>query len=120
MTTGEPLYVPGVANPGAIDSIYGLPVYWSRGAAMVAAAQSIVGDWSCLRIGMRQDLQIDQSDEAVLADGTGKVLVSAFQDDKRIMRVYMRLGCAIGEPVTQRAPVEPIRGRMSPGPLSVR
>lgn len=105
MTTGEPLYVPGVASPGAIDMIYGLPAFWSRGAAfVVASASSIVGDWSSLRIGVRQDVTVDQSDEAVLADSTGKVLVSAFQDDKRIMRVFMRLGCAIGKPVTQKAP----------------
>jgi hypothetical protein len=60
------------------------------------------GDWDCLRIGIRRDVTVDQSSEAVLADATGKVLVSAFQDDKVIMRVHMRLGAVIGQPFTTR------------------
>ena len=34
--------------------------------------------------------------------GTGAVTVSAFQDDVAIIRVYMRLGYAIGRPVLNR------------------
>lgn len=102
-TVGQPLF-----NPPTVDSpgtVYGYPVSWSTGAAFdTTQAIDFTGDWTCLRVGIRQDVTIDQSDEAVLADSTGKVLVSAFQDDKRIMRVHMRLGAVIGKPVTAKAP----------------
>jgi HK97 family phage major capsid protein len=103
-TTGEPLWVPDVSSAGG-GTVYGDPIFWSNGAAFdTTKALDFTGDWTCLRIGIRQDVTVDFSDEAVLADATGKVLVSAFQDDKRIMRVHMRLGCVIGKPATAKAP----------------
>jgi HK97 family phage major capsid protein len=104
-TTGDPLFVPNVVGGNAPDAIYGLPVLWSVGSAFVpATAVAITGDWTCLRVGIRQDVTVDTSYDAVIYDGTGKVIVSAFQDDKVIMRVHMRLGCVIGKPITQRQP----------------
>lgn len=104
-STGEPLYVPEIAGAAPTASVYGYPISWSRGAAFdTTRAISFTGDWSCLRIGIRQDVTVDYSDEAVLADASGQVLVSAFQEDKRIMRIHMRLGCVIGKPVTEKAP----------------
>jgi HK97 family phage major capsid protein len=103
-TTGESLFVPAIAG-NMPDTVYGLPISFSRGGAFdTTKAIDLTGDWTCLRIGVRQDVTVDQSADAVLADSTGKVLVSAFQDDKIIMRVHMRLGCVIGQPVTQKAP----------------
>ena len=103
-TTGEPLYIPSIAG-GMPPTVYDLPIAFSRGGAFdTTKALDLTGDWTCLRIGVRQDVTVDQSAEAVLADSTGKVLVSAFQDDKIIMRVHMRLGCVIGKPVTHKAP----------------
>lgn len=103
--TGEPLYVQEIAGAAPTASVYGYPIAWSRGAAFdTTQALSFTGDWSCLRIGIRQDVTVDYSDEAVLADASGQVLVSAFQEDKRIMRIHMRLGAVIGKPVTEKAP----------------
>jgi len=103
-TTGEPLFVPSIAQTNP-DTIFGLPVAWSRGGAFdTTKALSFTGDWTCLRLGVRQDVTVDSSAEGVLVDNTGAVVVSAFQDDKIIMRVHMRLGCVIGQPVTQKVP----------------
>ena len=103
-TTGEPLYVPSIVG-NMPDTVYGLPIDWSRGGAFdTTKAIDLTGDWSCLRIGIRQDVQVDTSTEAVLADAAGKVLVSAFQDDKIIMRIHARFGAVIGRPVTAKAP----------------
>lgn len=103
-TTGDPLYVPAIAG-GMPNTVYDLPILFSSGGQFdTTKAIDFTGDWTCLRIGIRQDVTVDQSAEAVLADSTGKVLVSAFQDDKIIMRVHMRLGCVIGKPVTHKAP----------------
>jgi HK97 family phage major capsid protein len=103
-TTGESLYVPAIAG-NMPDTVYGLPILFSRGGAFdTTKAIDLTGDWTCLRLGIRQDVSVDQSVDGVLADATGKVLVSAFQDDKIIMRVHMRIGCVIGKPVTHKAP----------------
>lgn len=103
-TTGDTLFVPSIAG-GMPATVYGLPIAFSRGGAFdTTKAIDITGDWTCLRIGIRQDVTVDTSAEATLVDSTGKVLVSAFQDDKIIMRVHMRLGAVIGKPVTHKAP----------------
>ena len=39
---------------------------------------------------------------AVSLVSNGQVIASAFQDDLALMRVYMRLGCAIGRPLVKR------------------
>lgn len=102
--TGEPLFVSSPVE-GVTDTVYGLPIAWSRGAAFdTTKAIDFSGDWTCLRIGIRQDVTVDYSDEATLVDAGGQVLVSAFQEDKRIMRCHMRLGAVIGKPVTDKAP----------------
>jgi hypothetical protein len=99
------LWVPSVSGDTP-DTIYGYPVQWSVGGVFdLTPSTGVVafcGDWDCLRIGIRRDVTVDMSTEAVLADATGKVLVSAFQDDKVIMRCHMRLGCVIGQPFTTR------------------
>lgn len=105
ITTGAPLWVPSVVG-GTPDTIYGFPVKWSIGGVFDLTATTgmvaVAGDWSALRVGIRRDVTVDISSEGVLADGSGVVQVSAFQDDKVLMRVHMRLGCAIGQPFTTR------------------
>jgi hypothetical protein len=41
---------------------------------------------------------------AVIADATGKVLVSGFQDNQTPLKVWARFGCVIIQPVTRRVP----------------
>jgi hypothetical protein len=60
---------------------------------------AIVGDWTKLIIGLRQDIRFETSDSAILQDGTGAIIANAFQDDLVAMRCYMRLGAAIGQPL---------------------
>jgi HK97 family phage major capsid protein len=128
ISTGAPLWVPSVSGDTP-DTIYGYPVQWSVGGVfdttVTTGMVAVCGDWDCLRIGIRRDVTVDQSSEAVLADATGKVLVSAFQDDKVIMRVHMRLGCVIGQPFTTRLnaaakPFSHIPIGLAPGILDAR
>src|SRR5262245_17851223 len=59
---------------------------------------AIVGDWSKLIIGVRQDIRFDTSDSAILQDTAGEIIANAFQDDLIAMRCYMRVGVVIGQP----------------------
>ena len=88
-------------------SVYGLSVaiaaYWDS-----TKGDAIVGDWTKLVVGIRQDIRFETSDSAILQDATGTIIANAFQDDLVALRCYMRMGAAIGRPVgTDGSPVEP-------------
>jgi HK97 family phage major capsid protein len=78
-------------------AVYGLPVAttstWDS-----SKGDAIVGDWTKLVIGIRQDVSFDLSTEGVLLDEAGEIVVSAFQDDVTLIRVFMRVAAAIGAP----------------------
>lgn len=108
---GAFLYIPNVqAGVGAGGQLYGVPIAFSgNGAFDTSVADLITGDWTKLVVGVRQDMTFDTSTDGVLTDDTGAVVANAFQDDLVLLRVYMRLGVVIGQPITRRtgAPVYP-------------
>ena len=101
-TTGEWL-VWGPDQAGAPPQIFGSPLIYSKIAFGTGVGDLIAGDWTKLVVGLREDMRFDMSTDGVLRNpATGAVTVSAFQDDVAIMRVYMRVGVAIGRPVANR------------------
>lgn len=104
-STGELLL--GTAQAGAqeVPTIYGLPVaYASYGVVDATHADFFTGDFRNLIIGVRQDIRYALDPSAVVADNTGKVLISGFQDNQTPLKVWARFGCAIVQPVTVRKP----------------
>ena len=96
---------PADQAPG--QSIYGLPVettpVWDA-----TKGDAVVGDWTYLLVGVRQDITFDRSDSAILQDGTGAIIANAFQDDLTAFRCYMRLGVAVGRPLNAKSqPIAP-------------
>jgi HK97 family phage major capsid protein len=81
------------------QQIYGWPVVvtpdWDD-----TKGDALVGDWNYLLVGVREDVTFDLSSEAVLQDGTGVIIANAFQDDLTAMRCYIRVGVAIGQPIS--------------------
>jgi hypothetical protein len=79
-------------------SVYGVPVaiaaYWDA-----TKGDAIVGDWTKLVIGIREDITFDLSQDAVITDGSGAIIANAFQDDLTAMRCYIRMAAAVGRPV---------------------
>jgi HK97 family phage major capsid protein len=101
--SGEPIYRPNLEQGpgGATGSLYGYDLREVRNGAFDATqADLIIGDWSKAIIGLRQDMTFTMSDSAVIADATGKVIMSAFQSDSKILRCVMRLAFATANPVT--------------------
>lgn len=101
--SGEPIYRPNLeAGPGgAAGSLYGYDLREVRNGAFDATkADLIIGDWSKAIIGMRSDMSFTMSDSATIVDGSGVVVMSAFQQDSQILRAVMRLGFATANPVT--------------------
>jgi Phage capsid family len=88
------------ALPGETPTptIYGLPVETTP-AWETAEGDAITGDWTKLLIGIRDDVTYDTSEDAVLQDPAGVIIANAFQENLVAMRVYMRVGVAVGTPI---------------------
>lgn len=105
-------YREAAALPGQapVDMIYGVPVarslHWDP-----AAGDAIIGGWQYLAIGMREDITFGTSTDGVLLDEGGEIIASAFQDNVTLVKIYARLGCAIGQPMApgpgSQDPVKP-------------
>lgn len=94
---GNLVYLPAI-TAGAPDTLFGLPISFSQGFDGGTTAELLTGDWTKLVVGVRQDIRYELSTDGVLTDGDGVVTANAFQDDLTLMRVYMRVGVAIGRP----------------------
>ena len=81
-----------------VATIYGMQVV--RTAAWDATkGDAIVGDWTKLLVGVREDVRFELSDSATLTDGAGVVVVSAFEQDVTAARIFMRVAIAVAQPV---------------------
>jgi hypothetical protein len=79
-------------------NIYGMPVRRTP-AWDPTKGDALIGDFTMLLVGIREDISFDLSDSATLTDGAGNVVVSAFEQDVTAMRAYMRVAVAIAQPV---------------------
>lgn len=86
------------ALPGVrpADNLWGVPV--RRSLSWEPPPDAIVGGWQYLAIGIREDITFGRSTDGVLLDDDGNIIASAFQDNVTLVKVYARLGCAIGMP----------------------
>ena len=81
------------------NTLYGWPVVvtadWDD-----TAGDALVGDWNYLLVGVREDITFDLSEDAILQDAAGEIIANAFQEDLTAMRCYMRVGVALGSPIS--------------------
>jgi HK97 family phage major capsid protein len=82
----------------APPSLYGVPIvfdpYWND-----ATGLALVGGFSSVLVGVREDLTYSRSEDAVITDATGKVVFNAFQQDSIILRCYWRIALAETTPL---------------------
>lgn len=97
---GSPIYTPSLAA-GSPSTLYGYPLNEVTNGAWDSDEATLIGaDWSKFVIGVRQDITFSISDSAVITDSEGKVIVNAYQQDSKILRVVFRVGFQIANPVT--------------------
>jgi HK97 family phage major capsid protein len=65
----------------------------------------IAGDWSKAIIGIRQDITFKMFDSGVISDEDGKVILNLMQQDSKVLRVVMRVGFVVANPINRRSPV---------------
>lgn len=88
--------LPGVA-PAQV--LYGVPVRTSLTWDTEEGGDALVGGWPYLAIAIRENVTFGRSVDGVLVDDDGSIITTAFQDNVTLVKVYARLGCAIGTPI---------------------
>lgn len=100
-TTGNPIFVDNMkaSTPYAIS---GVPLDFPENGVMGDAEKlMIAGAWKKLVYSMRQDITFKFLDQAVISDNEGKVIFNLAQNDMVALRVVMRLGFALPNPVSR-------------------
>lgn len=95
---------------GGMDNLDGQPVvYPMRGMFPTGAGTGVrmfAGDWTQFVLGVRQDITLKVSNEAVIQDGTGAIIYNSFQQDLTFLRVTFRIGWQVSNTINQDQPVE--------------
>lgn len=93
-TTGETLAliddIPTVMYPGSLAGL------WPSGASV---AEVLMGDFSKLVIGIRQDFTYKLITEGVITDNTGAIIYNLPQQDMVALRLVFRAGYAVANPI---------------------
>jgi HK97 family phage major capsid protein len=101
-TTGETIPLPAdLPTP-----TYGLAGLWPTG---VNAAELLVGDWTQLVVGVRQDMTYKLITEGVITDNTGAIIYNLPQQDMVALRLVFRAGYAVSNPINWQQPTEASR-----------
>lgn len=101
-TTGQPI------KGTEIDSLN--KAFIDNGAWDKTLAQLIVGDFNQAVYAIRQDITFKVLDQAVIQDpATGDIVYNLAQDDMVALRVVMRLGWEIPNPINALQPDESVR-----------
>lgn len=97
---GIPIYQANLQG-GQGGGLFGFPLNEvANGAWDSTNASLIAGDWQKAIVGVRQDISFKVFDQGVVSDGAGNVVLNLMQQDSVALRVTMRLGFSVANPVT--------------------
>lgn len=106
---GTPIFQPALTETAA-SRLYGYTLDETvNGSWQPTVADLIAADWNKFVIGVRQDITWKLLDQAVITDDAGKVIFNAAQQDSQIMRMVMRVGFQVANPLTRVNPTEGTR-----------
>lgn len=98
-TSGHPLFVENM-HQGAQYTLGGMSMDFPRnGVWDDTAALMVTGDWKQAVYAIRQDITFNVYDTGVISDEDGKVLINLMQQDSKAIRMVIRLGWNILNPL---------------------
>lgn len=101
---GQPIFKSGPSlgakfSTGELDGAQLL--YPLNGSVLSTTAYDIAGQWDQLVYAMRQDITYTVADQGVIQDGAGNIVYNLFQQDMIALRIVMRLGFAVPNPINR-------------------
>lgn len=98
---GNPIFKTGVQERTRYE-LDGEPMYFpTDGSINAALSWMFSGDWSQLVYAMRQDITYTIADQAIIQDAAGNIVYNLFQQDMVALRVVVRLGVALPNPINR-------------------
>lgn len=95
----RPLFIENM-HQGAQYTLGGMNMDFPRNGAWDAAnALMVAGDWKQAVYAIRQDITFDVFDSGVVSDEDGKVVYNLMQNDMKAIRMVIRLGWQILNPI---------------------
>jgi HK97 family phage major capsid protein len=100
---GGPIFNPSLTGETP-SRLYDVPIVYpdGNGAWAQTDAQLIAGDWTKAILGIRQDITFQMFTDGVISDDDGKVILNLMQQDSSAMRVVMRVGFVVANPISRR------------------
>lgn len=108
---GQPIFTPMMQNPNSY-MLDGVPMTFVRnGSLATSGVLDIAGDWSQLVYSIRKDMTFKVFDTGVITDPTNSnaIVYNLMQQDMIAMRLTMRLGFALPNPVNRVQPNKAVR-----------
>ncbi|MBP3486517.1 MAG: phage major capsid protein [Oscillospiraceae bacterium] len=97
---GSPIFRAGMGE-GSDYRLDGSPILFPRNGSMGASSPLLIaGDWSQMVYAIRQDMTVTKSNQAVITDAEGKVVMNLYQQDMTALRFVLRLGWQLPRPVS--------------------
>lgn len=104
--TGQPIFKTDMQGPTAY-ALDGIPMFFPmNGSFDTTKANMIVGDFSQAVYSIRQDMTYKVFGEGVVQDTDGAIAYNLMQQDMVALRVVMRIGWEIANPITSFQPDE--------------
>lgn len=92
---------------GSLNELDGMPItYAMRGLWSTTTGTPLLftGDYDQFVLGVRQDISMKVSNEAVIQDNTGAVIYNAFQQDLTFLRITFRAGWQVANTINYDNP----------------
>jgi HK97 family phage major capsid protein len=107
-SNGIPIFVRDPAIPGQYN-VDGTPIFFPTNGVTLSTNLMISGMWNHLVYSMRQDITWKILTEAVIQDTGGNIIYNLAQQDMVALRVVMRLGFQLPNPINRVNPTAATR-----------
>jgi HK97 family phage major capsid protein len=111
---GQPIFHPGqnIGSSFATGELDGAPILYPLNGSIISALSLLIsGQWNQLVFSMRQDISWMIANQGVITDAANNIVYNLFQQDMIALRLVLRLGFAVPNPINR---IQATEGSRSP------